>query len=150
MPGNHQLYGMHYNGSSFSCNRYPANWNSSLRVGPEVIAIDRNGSKVDIPLDYEESWTGSVSIYEFEPDVTGSTTKLSLVFKNSVHNIRRSRGNGIVYITFGTTTDGKDRHAPIFARGDTQGDLSGKKVVVLLDVYRIGDRGDPEGGSSNG
>ena len=150
LPPNERLFGLHYDGNLMTTNRFPANWNSHLRVGNGVVAIDRNGSKVDIPLGYDENWTGTVSIYEFNPSVIEEHTKLSLIFKNSVHNIRRSSGNNCVYITFGTEKDGYERHAPIFARGDVSGDLDGKKVIMLLDVYRIGDRNDPEGGNSNG
>ena len=150
LPPSERLFGCRYDGSSMTSNRFPGNWNSHLRVGTGIIAIDRNGSKVDIPLGYEEEWTGTVSLYEFQSEVTDGKTKLSLIFKNSVHNIRRSAGNNVVYITFGTTTDGYDRHFPIFARGDVQGDLAGKKIVMLLDVYRIGELGDPEGGKRNG
>ena len=146
LPPNERLFGLHYDGNSMATNRFPANWNSHLRVGNGVVAIDRNGSKVDIPLGYDENWTGTVSIYEFNPSVIEEHTKLSLIFKNSVHNIRRSSGNNCVYITFGTEKDGYERHTPIFARGDVSGDLDGKKVIMLLDVYRIGDRHDPEGG----
>ena len=146
LPANERLFGTFWNGNAMQTNRFPANWNSQLRVGNGIIAIDRNGSKIDIPLGYDEDWTGTVSIYEFNTSVISDTTKLSLVFKNSVHNIRRSAGNNVVYITFGTDKNGYDRHAPIFARGDVQGDLAGKNVIMLLDVYRIGDRHDPEGG----
>ena len=149
LPPNERLFGLYYDGSSMTSNRFPSNWNSHLRVGNGVVAIDRNGSKVDIPLGYNEDWTGSVSIYEFEPVVSNSKTKLSLIYKNSVHNIRRSSGNNCVYITFGTEKDGYERHAPIFSRGDVSGDLADKKVIMLLDVYRIGDRDDPEGGNRN-
>ncbi len=141
MPGHEQLYGVRYDGSSTTANQYPANWNSSLRLGTGIIALDQNGSKINIPLGYEEDWTGTVSIYQFDTEA-----KLSLIFKNSVHHVRRAASNGIVYITFGTTADGKELHHPIFARGDLQGDLKDKRVVVMLDVYRIGDRYDPLGG----
>ena len=146
MPGHEQLYGIRYDGSSMTANQYPANWNSGLRLGTGIIALDQNGSKINIPLDYEEDWTGTVSIYEFEPDVADDKTKLSLVFKNSVHHIRRAASNGIVYITFGKTADGKELHHPIFGRGNLQSDLQDKRVIVMLDVYRIGDRYDPLGG----
>jgi len=145
MPGNEQLYGTRFSGSSLTANRYPANWNSSLRLGTGIIALDQNGSKINIPLGYEADWTGTVSIYEFEPEVAEGKTKLSLIFKNSVHHIRRAASNGIVYITFGKTSDGHDIHHPIFGRGDLQGDLKDTRVIVVLDVYRIGDRYDPLG-----
>lgn len=146
LPANERLFGTFWNGNAMQTNRFPANWNSQLRVGTGIISLDRNGSKVDIPLGYDEEWTGTVSIYEFNTSVIADTTKLSLVFKNSVHHIRRSAGNNVVYITFGTDRNGTDRHHPIFARGDVEGDLAGKNVIMLLDVYRIGDRDDPEGG----
>lgn len=146
LPPNERLYGTFYDGNSTTNNRFPANWNSQLRVGNGIVAIDRNGSKIDIPLGYDEDWTGTVSIYEFNTEIVSNHAKLQLIFKNSVHNIRRSSGNNVVYVTFGTEKNGYDRHAPIFARGDVQGDLDGKNVIMLLDVYRIGDRDDPEGG----
>ena len=150
MPENLQIHGLYYGGSgSPATNRYPANWNSHLRLDPNIIKIDRYGSKVEIPLDYEQEWTGTVSIYEFSSEVVGSRVKLQLVFKNSVGLIRRASGNGIVYIYFGSTSNGHERHAPEFARGDVQGDLENKKVVVVLDLYRIGELGEnPAGGNA--
>lgn len=146
LPPTERIFGTFYDGSSETGNRFPANWNSQLRVGNGIIAIDRNGSKVDIPLGYDEDWTGTVSIYEFNTEIVSNHAKLQLIYKNSVHNIRRSSGNNVVYITFGTDKNGIDRHTPIFARGDVEGDLAGKSVILMLDVYRIGDRYDPEGG----
>ncbi|MGI9447792.1 MAG: hypothetical protein ACR2NI_09090, partial [Pirellulales bacterium] len=148
MPGNLELYGVHYSGSATTVNRYPANWNSALRVGTNIISLDRYGRKIEIPLGYEEEWTGTCSIYEFNTEIIDNHAKLQLIFKNSVHHVRRSAANGIVYITFGTTTDGKDMHTPIYARGDMQGDLRDKQVILMLDVYRIGDRNDPLGGGA--
>ena len=58
----------------------------------------------------------------------------------------RAVGKKVVDIAVGTSKGGTDRHVPIFARGDVEGDLAGKNVIMLLDVYRIGDRDDPEGG----
>ena len=149
LPEENQLCGMFYNGSSLTQNEWLGNWNHSIRIGPGVICIQRNGQKEDLPTDYEQNWTGTISIYEMEQDTSSSAVKLDLCYKNTVGLIRKP-SNGITYVYMGSNTNNSssNTHHPIFARDSSRKELAGKRVVVMLDVYRQGELGEtPAGGN---
>ena len=46
------------------------NWNHHLRIGSEVICIQKYGRKVELPTNYEQEWTGTISIFELDRDTS--------------------------------------------------------------------------------
>lgn len=150
-PGANQISGFYNDGTgnqTFS-NQYPGNWNIQIKIGSGVLCSTSQGEDLDLPLGYDQEWTGTISIMTIEQDVVDNKVKPELVYKNSIGRIRRASSNGIIYIYMGTDTERSSRHNPIFARGNVNGDLSGLNVHVILDVYRIGERyEDPIGGTT--
>ena len=141
------VYVLH--GRSLTSSEWLGNWNHQIRIGPGVICLQKYGRKVELPTNYEQGWSGTISIYELDRDTSTGTMKLDLCYKNVVGLIRKP-SNGITYVYMGQNYAASDAntHHPIFARDSSRGTLSGRKVIVMLDVYRTGENSeDPAGGN---
>jgi hypothetical protein len=147
MPPENKIYGMYSDGNSLTTNEWLGNWNHSLRIGENVICIQQDGSKLDLPVNYDQEWTGTVSIFQIAQDTSFGTVKLDLCYKNTVGRIRK-QSNGIIYVYTTNQISNSGRHLPIFSRDSTRKELVDAQVVIMLDVYRMGELGEPPAGGN--
>jgi hypothetical protein len=124
-PGPNQVAGFYTSGTSDgSRNEFPGNFNSLLKCGSQVVAVQEGTNNyAELPDGHDERWTGTVSVIDLN---TGG-----LLYKNTIVKVNRSGEYIYVWVREPGSAKG---NKPMFAYGNVS---NWTNISVLIEGYRV-------------